>query len=103
MIKFNPKNEVAKKQYEEALLHGKCRDPKTVRVVWQNINLFESFTHWEDFRSLDKEQAQSFKKWLEKQKNEKGELLSLPTVRSILANLRDFFEWLAIHPNYIKR
>jgi hypothetical protein len=41
MSKYSPVNEVVKKQYEEALLHGKCRDPKTVRAVWNNINLFE--------------------------------------------------------------
>ena len=92
---YNPVNEVLKKQYEEALLHGKCRDPKTVRAVWNNLNVFEDFTGHED--------SKAFKAWMEKQKNKDGELLSISTVRSTLNNVREFFEWLAIHPQYIKK
>jgi integrase len=100
---YNPVNELTKKQYEEALLHGKHRDPKTVRTVWQNLNLFEIFTECADFRAFNAEQAKDFKAWLEKQKNKKGELLSLSTVRSTLNNVREFFEWLCIHPQYIRK
>jgi hypothetical protein len=63
---YNPINEVVKKQYEEGLLHGKYRDPKTVRAVWININSFESFTNHADFKPFNAEQAKSFKGWLEK-------------------------------------
>ncbi len=66
MTGYNPENERVKKQYEEALLHGKSRDPKTVRAVWNNINLFESFTDRADFKTFNAEQAKSFKSWLEK-------------------------------------
>lgn len=103
MAEYHPANELVKKQYEEALLHGKYRDPKTVKTVWHNINLFEEFTGFTDFRTFDRDQAKAFKAWLEKKKNVKGELLSLSTVRSTLSNLRDFFEWLAIHPQYVKK
>ncbi len=103
MPEYNHVNEVIKKQYEEALLHGKCRDPKTVRAVWSNLNLFEDFTAHADFKTFDAEQAKSFKTWLEKQKNQDRELLSLSTVRSTLNAVREFFEWLAIHPQYIKK
>lgn len=103
MAEYNPANELVKKQYEDALLHGKYRDPKTVKTVWHNINQFEEFTDYADFRSFDRDQAKAFKAWLEKQKNTKGELLSLSTVRSTLSNLRDFFEWLAIHPQYVRK
>lgn len=103
MPEYNPVNEVLKKQYEEALLHGKCRDPKTVRAVWNNLNLFEDFTGHADFKTFDADQAKAFKAWLEKQKNKDGELLSISTVRSTLNNVREFFEWLAIHPQYIKK
>lgn len=103
MPEYNHVNEVVKKQYEEALLHGKCRDPKTVRAVWNNLNLFEDFTGHADFKTFNSEQAKSFKIWLEKQKNQDGELLSLSTVRSTLNAVREFFEWLAIHPQYIKK
>jgi integrase/recombinase XerD len=100
---YNPINEVLKKQYEEALLHGKYRDPKTVRAVWNNINLFESFTDHADFKSFNAEQAKSFKRWLEMKNNQKGELLSISTIRSTLNSLREFFEWLAIHPQYVTK
>jgi len=100
---YNAKNELVKKQYEEALLHGKYRDPKTVQAVWNNINLFEEFTGHADFTTFEAEQAKLFKVWLEKQPNRKGELLSLSTVRSTLNNLREFFEWLAIHPQYVRK
>ena len=103
MPEYNPVNEVLKKQYEEALLHGKCRDPKTVRAVWNNLNVFEDFTGHADFKTFNAEQAKAFKAWMEKQKNKDGELLSISTVRSTLNNVREFFEWLAIHPQYIKK
>lgn len=62
MPEYNPKNEVAKKQYEDALLHGKCRDPKTVKAVWNSINLFEEFTRYADFRTLHAGQANGLSK-----------------------------------------
>lgn len=103
MSEYSSRNEFVKKQYEEALLHGKYRDQKTVRAVWNNINLFENFTGYLDFTSFDAEQAKQFKRWLENQKNQKEELLSISTVRSTLNNIREFFEWLAIHPSYVKK
>ncbi len=59
MSGFNPINEVAKKQYEEILLHAKHRDPKTARAVWNSINLFENFTGKADFKTFNAEQAKS--------------------------------------------
>lgn len=103
MPEFNPVNEFVKKQYEEILLHARHRDPKTVHMVWNNINMFENFTGHADFKTFNPEQAKSFKASLEKQVNQKGEPLSLSTIRTILKNIRDFFEWLAIHPKYIRK
>jgi integrase len=103
MPEYNPVNEIVKKQYEEALLRGKCRDPKTVRAVWNNLNLFEDFTGHTDFKTFSAEQAKSFKAWMEKQKNKDGDLLSISTVNSTLNNVREFFEWLAIHPQYVRK
>lgn len=103
MPEFNPVNELIKKQYEEALIHGRCRDPKTVKAVWDAITLFEQFTGRADFKTFDSEQTKGFKKWLEKQTNKSGELLSLSTVRGILNNIREFFLWLAIHPQYVRK
>ncbi len=103
MSEYHPRNELAKKQYEEALLHGKCRDPKTVRAVWNSINLFEEFTGHADFREIDADQAKRFKAWLVKRKNRDGQGLSISTMRSTLQALREFFEWLAIHPQYVRK
>tara|TARA_R100000005_G_scaffold96726_1_gene86828 strand:- start:15306 stop:16397 length:1092 start_codon:yes stop_codon:yes gene_type:complete len=103
MAEYNPKNEVAKKQYEEALLHGKYRDPKTVKAVWNSINSFEAFTSYIDFKDVTTDHVKAFKASLEQEKNKAGELLSISTIRSILGNLREFFEWLATHPQFIKK
>jgi integrase/recombinase XerD len=103
MPEFNPINELVKKQYEDALLHGKHRDPKTVRAVWDAITVFERFTGQADFKTFNRDQAKNFKKWLEKQTNKEGELLSLSTVRGVLNNIREFFLWLAVHPKYVRR
>ncbi len=67
MPEFNPVNELVKKQYEDALLHRKHRDPKTVRAVWDAINTFERFTGHADYKMFNRDQAKDFKKWLEKQ------------------------------------
>ena len=65
--------------------------------------MFEKFTNKKDFTSFNTEQAKGFKRWLEKQKNENGEPLSVSTVCSILANVREFFKWLATHPQCIRK
>ncbi|PIZ31037.1 MAG: recombinase XerC [Alphaproteobacteria bacterium CG_4_10_14_0_8_um_filter_53_9] len=98
MPEYNPVNEKLKKQYEEALLHGKHQQKKTVDAVWKAITQFETFTGRQSFSTFNKEQAKGFKVWLEKQTNPKGEPLSLASLRSTLAAVREFFIWLAIHP-----
>lgn len=103
MSEFNPLNERFKKQYEEALLHGAYREQRTADAAWKAVNLFEKFTGRRDFTSFNTEQAKGFKRWLEKQENENNEPLSLSTVRSILANVREFFKWLATHPQCIRK
>jgi integrase/recombinase XerD len=103
MIEYNSLNERLKKQYEDALLHENYREQRTADAVWKAINLFEDFTGKADFTTFNAEQAKGFKRWLVKQENGKGELLSLSTVRSTLKQLRDFFGWLAIHPQYIRK
>lgn len=95
---FNPVNEKLKKQYEDALLHGRHRERRTVDAAWKAINLFETFTGRQPFTAFSTDQAKGFKTWLAKQENEKGEPLSLSTVRAVLSNVRDFFLWLVIHP-----
>lgn len=103
MTEYNPENERVKKQYEDALLHGRHRAFRTVEAVWKAINLFEQFTGQKSFKSFDTEQAKGFKRWLTRQQNTKDQPLSLSTVRSTLANIRAFFSWLVTHPQYTKR
>ena len=103
MTGYNPENERVKKQYEEALLHGRHREPRTVDAVWKAINSFEQFTDRMSFKSFNTEQAKGYKRWLAKQANTEGQPLSLSTVRSTLANIRDFFSWLVTHPQYTKK
>lgn len=98
MPEFNPLNEKLKKQYEEALLHGRHRERRTVDAAWKAITLFERFTGRQTFTAFSGEQAKGYKNFLAKQVNEKGEPLSLATVRANLSNVRDFFLWLALHP-----
>lgn len=101
--KYNPFNERMKKQYEDALLHGAHKESRTVDAVWKAINLFEQFTGLRDFTTFNKDQAKGFKQWLEKQRNTQNEPLSLSTVCSTLANVREFFKWLATHPLCIRK
>ena len=103
MTGYNPENERVKKQYEEALLHGRHRESRTVDAVWRAINSFEQFTERKSFKTFNTEQAKGFKRWLAKQVNSKGQPLSLSTVRSTLSNLRDFFAWLVTHPQYVRK
>lgn len=103
MPEFNPNNEVTKKKYEEILIHAQNLDSKTVRAAWNSISMFEKSTGYQDFKTLDKQQAQNFKARLAKQTNAEGEVISLATMRTHLKNVRDFFKWLAIHPGHFKK
>ncbi|MFZ2620118.1 MAG: site-specific integrase, partial [Alphaproteobacteria bacterium] len=98
MPQFNPLNEKLKKEYEEALLHGRHREARTVDAVWKAINQFENFTGRQPFTAFSTEQAKGFKNCLTKQTNSKGEPHSLSTIKSTLNNVREFLSWLNIHP-----
>jgi len=100
---YNAFNERLKKQYEDALIHGSHKQIKTADAVWKSINLFEEFTGKKDFTSFNTQQAKDFKRWLDKQTNARGEPLSISTVRSTLAHIREFFKWLATHPKCIRK
>ena len=103
MPEYNPENERLKKQYEDVLLHGAHKDPRTADAVWKAINTFENFTGRKDFARFSADQAKGFKRDLTRRKNAKGEPLSMSSVRSTLAQCRAFFQWLALHPKYIRK
>lgn len=103
MTEYDPKNELVKKQYEEALLHGKYRDPKTVKAIWNSINVFEEFTGHANFIDVSTDKVKAFKVSQERKTNKSGELLSISTIRSTLNNIKEFFEWLSVHPQYVRK
>ncbi len=100
MVRFDPLNERLKKQYEEALLFGSHREARTVDGTWKAINTFEVFTNRKPFMTFNADQAIGFRQWLMKQPNEKGDPMSLGTIRAMLGNVREFFMWLHLHPKY---
>lgn len=103
MPEFNALNELLKKQYEEMLLHGSYRDKQSARSAWRAINLFEKSTGKKDFTTFTKEQAICFKKALETWLNHSGMPYSLSSMRSILRHVREFINWLGMHPKYAKK
>lgn len=103
MPEFAPLNERLKKQYEDILLNGRHHAVRTVDGVWKAINLFETFTGRQPFTKFNAEQAKGFRHWLAKQTTPKGAPLSIASMRSTLANVREFFLWLALHPKMKKR
>lgn len=98
MPEFDPLNERLKKQYEDILLHGRHHASRTVEAAWKSINLFETFTGRQPFTKFTAEQAKGFRHWLAKQVNPKGTPLSMASMRSTLANVREFMLWLTLHP-----
>jgi len=90
MPEYNGLNERLKKQYEERLLHEEHRDPRTADAIWKAINLFENFTGRRDLTTVDMEQAKAFKRWLLKEENGNGELLSVSNEREIHTSSEGF-------------
>jgi integrase/recombinase XerD len=68
------------------------------------ISRFESYTKYKDFKAFHYQQAVCFKSHLAKQTNQQtGKPLSKATLNSTLGQLKAFFEWLAVQPDYKSR
>ena len=101
MAKHNAANERIKREYFAFLREAKGRDVVTIDRVAQSLARFEASTRYKDFKRFHKEQAVAFKKRLGDSNSAKtGERLSKATVRSILRDLKAFFEWLSREPGY---
>lgn len=100
MIKYNAKNERIKKQYYEYLRESKGRSNDTIDQIRNSIYRFEEYNKFKDFGSFNTKQAIGFKKYLTKQKNTKGKLLSSSTMVHITNNLKQFFTWLICQRGY---
>jgi integrase/recombinase XerD len=91
----NPKNERVKREYLQFLKHAKGQSEPTLDGVVNAIYRFESFIRFKDFKDFHFKQAVAFKQHLTEQSNLRtGEKISLGTVRSIMGNLKAFFQWL---------
>jgi integrase/recombinase XerD len=103
MRKYNPDNELAKREYRDFLRNAGGRSEATLDMVAAAIHRFEAFNRYCSFKSFQRKQAISFKDHLAQQKNEAtGRPLSKATLYSTLKSLRAFFEWLAREPGYRK-
>lgn len=103
MRKYNPDNELAKREYQDFLRNAGGRSEATLDMVAAAIHRFEAFNRYRSFKTFRREQASSFKAHLAQQKNEAtGRPLSKATLYSTLKVLRAFFEWLAREPGYRK-
>lgn len=92
----NVKNERIKHRYFKYLSGARRKSIKSVDQARKCIMRLEEFTHYGDFSIFNPELAISFKEYLlQKGKKETGEIYSQHTVNAILANVRDFYIWLA--------
>lgn len=104
MTKHNPDNERIKRRYFAYLKEAMRHSEPTVDAVAKALARFEADTKYRDFRKFHSEQAIAFKKHLADQRNQQtGEKLSKATLNSTLAQLKNFFHWLAGQPGYKSR
>jgi integrase/recombinase XerC len=101
MTKHSADNERTKRRYFSFLKEAKRQSEPTVDAVAKAINRFEVYTKHRDFKSFHYEQAIAFKNHFAEQRNQRtGDKLSKSTLHSTLANLKNFFQWLAEQPSY---
>jgi integrase len=104
MKKHNPANERIKRTYFGFLKEAKRHGEPTVDAAAKALNRFEVYTKYRDFKTFHYEQAIAFKRHLAEQRGQKsGEKLSKATLHGTLAQLKQFFQWLAWQPGYKSR
>lgn len=101
MRKFNPENERTKRRYFDFLTDAKQLSPDTVDQVAAALDDFETSTGFREFRLFRIEQAQSYKRRLDRAVNPKtGRPLAKATISARLAALKGFFQWLSREPGF---
>ena len=96
MKTHNPNNERIKHRYFVYLKGAKHHSESTIDSVAKDLNRFEIYTKFRDFKAFRFQQAVAFKEHLMEQRNEiSGETLSKATLQGILNNLAQFFQRLA--------
>lgn len=104
MKNHNPANERIKRKYFTFLKEAKRHSEPTVDAAAKALNRFEVYTRYRDFKAFHFEQAVAFKRHLAEQKGQRsGEKLSKSTLHTTLTQLKGFFQWLAMQPNYKSR
>lgn len=104
MTKHNADNERVKRRYFAYLKEAKRQSEPTVDAVAKALARFEADTKYRDFRKFQSELAIAFKKRLAEQTNQQtGMKLSKATLHSTLAQIKNFFHWLAGQPGYKSR
>ena len=104
MRKYNPANERIKRKYFAFLKEAKRHSEPTVDAAAKAINRFEVYSKYRDFKAFHFEQAITFKRYLAEQKGQRSEMrLSKATLHATLAQLKRFFQWLAMQPGYKSR
>lgn len=101
MRNYHPANERIKREYFVFLREAKGQSIDTVDAVAQALARFEADTQHKDFRTFRKEQATAFKRHLaNRESSATGGKLSKATQLATLAQLKRFFQWLAMQPGY---
>ena len=101
MSKHHPDNERIKRQYFGFLKEAKRQSEDSVDAVAKALSRFEADTQHRDFKSFHYEQAVAFKRRLANRDSQAtGEKLSKATQYATLAQLKRFFQWLALQPGY---
>jgi integrase len=104
MSKYNAANERIKRAYFAFLKEAKRQSEDAVDAAAMAIARFETYTKLRDFKTFHHEQAIAFKRNLATQDSRAtGGKLSKATLRSTLAHLKRFFQWLALQPGYKSR
>lgn len=101
MLKSNLENEKIKNKYFDFLKESEGYSEATISAHKKAIFRYEEFSGFEDFRQFNKKRAVEYKKWLEVKKDPRtNKQISITTVYHYIRNLKEFFDWLAIQPNY---
>lgn len=97
-------NERLKRRYVQYARSAKRKSEKSLDRVVASIDRFQKLTHHKPFSAFHIEQVVAFREKLAEAVNSRtGQPLSATHQKAILADLKDFFLWLANEPGYRKR
>jgi len=99
--KYNAANERIKREYFVYLKQAQGQSEASVDAAAKALARFEEHSRLKDFKAFRYQQAVAFKSHLADQLGRRsGQKLSKATLRSTLAGLKRFFQWLSREPGY---